>query len=179
MRAAKKNSCKTRGCRGIPTPASHSCYCSKCKTRRWRERHPLSYSFHKLKMRALERGKDFTLTREEYFKFAKDTDYGRLKGKTSLSLSIDRVENAFGYHSWNIRAITVSENARKSFVPFFQQQGLTRAEREEVAELDKKFSRQLHTIANIVAEAHERGSDEFWKEYFARKQDFLDSVESH
>jgi hypothetical protein len=68
-----------------------------------------------LKQRAHERGKDFTLTREQYIEFAVKTNYAKMKGKTSMSLTIDRIDNNQGYHVWNIRCITLSENSRKLF----------------------------------------------------------------
>jgi hypothetical protein len=79
----------------------------------FKERFPLKYSFQKLRARARERGHEFSLTYEQYEAFAIKTDYARLKGKTSLSLSIDRKDDSLGYHHWNIQAITIRENSRK------------------------------------------------------------------
>jgi|GEM_PF-3185857 hypothetical protein len=111
----KTNHCKTSRCRGITTESGHSPYCAKCRYRRWRDKFPLHCSYNNLKKRAKERGKDFTLTREQYVEFATKTDYAKMKGKTSLSLSINRKDNSQGYHYWNIEAITLSENSRKLF----------------------------------------------------------------
>lgn len=116
MASYEHKRCRTRNCRGLVTKSGKSPYCSKCRSRRWAERHPLHYSFKNLKVRAKQRGKVFTLTRDEYLKFAKETDYGRLKGKTSLSLSIDRKDNSKGYSADNIAAITIRENCRKQWV---------------------------------------------------------------
>jgi hypothetical protein len=90
-------------------------YCSRCRSRRWKEKFPLHYSFKNLRVRAKQRGKTFTLTREFYVEFALKTDYHKLKGKTSLSLSIDRIDNRRGYEPGNIRAITLRENSRRQF----------------------------------------------------------------
>ena len=106
--------CKTPFCRSEADPKRcHSPYCSRCRTRRFKDAHPLRYSFGKLRNRAKERGKEFSLTFGEYESFAIKTDYARMKGKTSLSLSIDRIKNNEGYHVGNIRAITLAENSRK------------------------------------------------------------------
>lgn len=111
----KTNHCKTKRCRGITTKSGRSPYCAGCRYRRWRDKFPLHASFHALKQRAHERGKDFTLTREQYIEFAVKTNYAKMKGKTSMSLTIDRIDNNQGYHVWNIRCITLSENSRKLF----------------------------------------------------------------
>jgi hypothetical protein len=113
--------CRTKNCRGQITKSGRSHYCSKCRSRRWRDKFPLHYSFKNLRVRAIQRGKEFTLTREQYVEFAVKTDYGRLKGKTSLSLSLDRIDDTRGYTKDNIQAITLRENSRKQFVPYFQQ----------------------------------------------------------
>ncbi len=102
--------------------ANHSPYCPKCRARRWKAAHPLKYSFNKLRNRARERGKEFSLRFKEYERFAKKTKYDQLKGKSGLSLSIDRKDNSQGYYVGNIRAITISENSRKSHVAYFQRQ---------------------------------------------------------
>jgi hypothetical protein len=107
--------CATKNCRGRVTKTGRSRYCSKCRSRRWRDKYPLHYSFKNLRVRAKQRGREFSLTREQYVEFAVKTDYGRLKGKTSLSLSLDRKNNDEGYHLWNIQAITLRENSRKQF----------------------------------------------------------------
>ncbi|MDE2103690.1 MAG: hypothetical protein KGL39_41010 [Patescibacteria group bacterium] len=118
-----KHHCLTPRCRGkVNKKKEHSPYCSKCRRLRWKEKFPLHYSFSKLKFRAAERGKEFALTRDEYISFAIKTDYARMKGKTSLSLSIDRVDNSRGYSADNIRAITLQSNSRRQFVPYFAHQ---------------------------------------------------------
>jgi hypothetical protein len=117
------NHCLAPRCRGlVQKKICHSPYCSKCRGRRWATKFPLNYAFHNLRKRAKQRGKDFSLTRSEYIEFAIKTDYARLKGKTSLSLSINRIDNLKGYHVGNIEAITLSENSRKQFVPYFANQ---------------------------------------------------------
>jgi hypothetical protein len=86
--------CRTKFCRGGTFKQHHSPYCSKCRSRRFKERHPLKYSFGKLRARAKERGHAFTLTFADYEAFAKQTGYAELKGKTKHSLSINRRTNS-------------------------------------------------------------------------------------
>ena len=123
MSAIKKpKKCHTPNCRKFVTGGARSHYCSNCRTKHWRAKYPLHYYFNKLKQRAKERGKEFELTREQYIYFAKSTNYAKLKGKTSTSLSIDRIKNDGPYAWWNIQAITLRQNSRKEHVPFWQQQ---------------------------------------------------------
>lgn len=118
-----KHHCLSRNCPNVVDKKKcRSPYCSKHRTRRWRDKFPLHHSFHHLRNRAKQRGKDFSLTREQYIEFAIKTNYAKLKGKTSSSLSIDRKDDSQGYHHWNIAAITLRENSRKQFVPFFAKQ---------------------------------------------------------
>ena len=113
--ASKWKKCVVKGCRQAVGPRCHRNKCAKHHYHQWRDNHSLKCAFHHLRKRAKERGKDFSLTFEQYRDFAIKTDYARLKGKTSLSLSIDRINNDHGYHAWNIRAITLRENSRKLF----------------------------------------------------------------
>ena len=105
--------------------ASKKCHtnkCAKCKIRAWNEKHPLARAFHNLRSHARERGKDFSLTFEQFRSFALNTEYMKRKGRTTLSFQIDRKDNSQGYHAGNIQCITLYENCRKQFVPFFAHQ---------------------------------------------------------
>lgn len=77
----------------------------------------MEYAFAKLRTRAKERGHEFTLTFADYQAFVTSTDYWAKRGKTKLSLSIDRIDDARGYHADNIRAVTLSFNSRRRFAP--------------------------------------------------------------
>ena len=113
MRAVRK--CRTKFCSGIAMKSGHSPFCSKCRSRRWKETNPVKYSFSKLRNRAKERGHDFALTFEEYTEFVHATDYWKNRGKTAQSLSINRIRPEEGYHAGNIEAITLSMNSRLRF----------------------------------------------------------------
>lgn len=135
--------CRSRNCRGlVQKKHEHSPYCSRCRRNRFKAKHPLKYSWGNLKRRAKQREKAFSLTFAQYEEFAIKTDYARLKGKSSLSLSIDRKENHIGYHWWNIQAITLRENSRKQYVPYFaKQQENTNYEptAEELANIERQL----------------------------------------
>jgi hypothetical protein len=114
--------CRTKRCRGyVASKDCHSCYCAKCKIRRWNEKYPLHRAFHNLRSHARERGKDFSLTLEQFKVFAEKTDYMKYKGKSSWSLSIDRKDNSKGYEFSNIQAITLRENSRKQYVRYWRE----------------------------------------------------------
>ncbi len=81
----------------------------------------MRYAYECLRSGAAWRGKAFHLTRQEYEEFCLKTDYYKLKGKPSLSLSIDRVDNNGPYAKWNVAAITLRENSRKDRVPCLRQ----------------------------------------------------------
>lgn len=113
----KPKRCKTKRCRKPVLPSGRSPYCSRCRARHWRDRHPISYFFAKLRYRAKERGHLFTLTREQF------TDLWQQKGlnggKTKFSLSFHRIINSEGYHHGNLELRTLSENSRLKYVPYF------------------------------------------------------------
>jgi hypothetical protein len=127
--------CRTKFCRGITTDGGHSPYCGKCRNRRWKAKSPLKYAFAKLRNRAKERGHSFSLTFAEYEKFAIQTGYAELKGKTKYSLSIDRRDPSRGYHSDNIRAVSLSLNTRLQWanIPAWLKEEMVEAERQALS----------------------------------------------
>ena len=115
--------CLTPRCRRtVNKKKENSPFCWKCRWHTKKEKNPLMYSFGNLRRRAKQRGKEFALTFEQYRSFCLNTDYHKLKGKSSLSLSIDRIDNSRGYFADNIRAIELTTNSRRQFVPFFARQ---------------------------------------------------------
>ncbi len=111
--------CRTPRCRGRTSKSQHSPYCPACRAQRWKERSPVGYHFNKLKFRAKERGHAFTLTRAR-FEFLWLSGLSQNHGKHKFALSIDRIKNDEGYHDSNVRLLTLSQNARRNFVPFFK-----------------------------------------------------------
>lgn len=110
--------CATKFCRRLVHKTGKSPFCARCRSRRFKEKFPLKYSFNKLKQRARERGHAFNLTYDQYEKFAVESGYALDKGKQPTSLSIDRIEGSKGYEVGNIRVLTLSENTRKEFVNY-------------------------------------------------------------
>ena len=132
--------CRTKFCRGhvAKNNRHHSPFCSKCRSRRFRAAHPAMAHFLDLKNRAKQRGHEFTITFEHYYKIVwLDSGYAEKHGKTKECLSVDRKENHIGYVPGNLQVLTVSENARKRFVPHFknkaQEEAAIRETQKEIA----------------------------------------------
>lgn len=138
-----KNKCATKFCRGITTKAGKSPYCAKCRSRRWKAAHPVTYAYNKLKYRAIQRGKSFSLTLNEFEIFAKTSGWLDDKGKTAGSLSINRINPDLGYEVGNIEAITLSENSalanRQRYVPYFKNKA---DEAEAIKKVEAEIARQ-------------------------------------
>ncbi len=79
------------------------------------------YVFNLLKQNAKRRGKDFTLTLDEFRRFCAETRYLENRGRNKRGFSIDRIDNALGYSLDNIQILTTSQNSKKGVateVPF-------------------------------------------------------------
>jgi hypothetical protein len=121
------NHCLTPRCRGlVHKKKCHSPYCAACRMSRWKESHPIECAFHSLRGHAKERGKDFSLTLEQFRTLCLNTDYIERKGKESMSLQIDRIKSDEGYVAGNVQVISLRENTlkefRKQFVDFYKNQ---------------------------------------------------------
>lgn len=103
--------CKTKHCRN--DAAKGRTICEKCKSRLLKERHPVTYFFNALRNNARRRGKEFTLTMEEFKEFCEKTGYLGKKGKNGSDFSIDRKDHTKGYTKDNIQTLTLSENTTK------------------------------------------------------------------
>ena len=102
--------CSTKYCRNEPAPRRSICH--KCKSRREKENNPAFYYYNLLRCNAKRRGKEFILTLTEFKQFCEETNYIQLKGKTSKSMSIDRINSSKGYSIDNIRVLSLSENSK-------------------------------------------------------------------
>lgn len=102
--------CATKGCKN--EAAKHRKICEKCKNRLYRENHPLHYHYLDFRKRAKRRGKEFTLTENEFKQFCDLTNYLQEKGIYKDNCSIDRIDPTKGYSFDNIRKVTVSVNSK-------------------------------------------------------------------
>jgi hypothetical protein len=106
----KLKNCSAPYCKGT---ASKGDQCSKHRQREYRKNNPIKAAFQNLRSNASRRGKDFSLTFEQFKSFAIETDYIAGKGRTVESYHIDRIDENQGYHVWNIQVLTNSENVKK------------------------------------------------------------------
>lgn len=102
--------CKTKRCRNYVKSGE---YCSKCKSRKYRENNPERCVYLNLKSNAKRRGKEFDISFDDFLKFAIDTDYFKKRGIKKKSLHIDRIDESRGYTIDNIQTLTNSNNVKK------------------------------------------------------------------
>lgn len=178
MKSPARKPCCIRNCRRTVGPDEHSNKCSKHRRDWHRENHPFAYYLGKLKRRASERGIRFEISLAEYTAFAIKTDYASLKGKTSLSLSIDRIENSLWYAIWNIRAISLRDNSRKAYIPFHNGGAMPQNTSDEQRRFDVEYRKQCARIADCVGEIYSKGSSKFWDEFHKRKIALFESVDA-
>lgn len=125
QRKAKKGLCIERFC-GKSRPKNGKKFkglrCSCCARKKWAEENPGKYILANLRGNARRRGKEFTLTWEQFEAFLKRENYLRRKrGRTKTSVSVDRPKNEFGYHEWNIGTLTIRDNAwKRQYVDYFR-----------------------------------------------------------
>lgn len=92
-------------------------WCPRCAYRRLAELHPVTCAFNNLRKRARQRGKTFTITREEFERLVVSSGWIEKRGKTAKSLSIDRIDNSRGYEPGNLRVVTLATNSRLKYAP--------------------------------------------------------------
>lgn len=83
------------------------------RVRRWRENNKIQSCYLILKFHAKEREIEFSLSKEYWEKFCKETKYHLLKGIGKSDLTVDRKDPRIGYVEGNIQALTMKQNRRK------------------------------------------------------------------
>lgn len=89
--------------------------CSKHYQRKVKENDPVLYRYQNFKGNAKRRKKEFTITLDEFRNFCQETGYIIDKGKCGRNATIDRIDNRYGYHIWNIQLLTAKQNTRKYY----------------------------------------------------------------
>lgn len=88
--------------------------CSRCMMRAWRAANPMKAAYAHLKHNAKRRGKEFSLTSEQFAEWWKLNMLAMFpRGQNGDAISVDRIDQSRGYSLDNIQALTVSENSRK------------------------------------------------------------------
>jgi len=133
----KGKTCETKWCRTPKAIKSNGyllSHCWKCRSRMLARKHPITYVLNAMRGSARKRSLPFTITKEQFADWCKQTGYLEKRGKEPTSLTVDRVDHRRGYHIDNIKATPHALNSRMGFcVP-----GLTgipqNQERSEMAE---------------------------------------------
>lgn len=87
--------------------------CNTCRHKAEKERDPVRYTYGVWRRNARRRGKEFTVTLEEFRKFCVESNYMNGKGIGRTSLHIDREDETKGYTKDNIRALPNIDNVKK------------------------------------------------------------------
>lgn len=107
----KFRKCSTEGCR--KEARENRKECRSCEHIRLRDKDPVKLSFQNLRKNARRRGKEFTLTLEQFREFCIKHPYIQGKGRTKDSYHIDRIDETKGYSIDNIQILTNAENFKK------------------------------------------------------------------
>lgn len=75
--------CSTKRCTN--ERAKSRLFCHKCRKKKYKENNPVNNAYFILKYNAKRRGKEFSLTLEEFKQFCIETDYMSKKGRRSKS----------------------------------------------------------------------------------------------
>lgn len=69
--------------------------------------------YQQFKYNAINKGKEFTITPDQFIHFCNRTGYLIKKGMRGRAATIDRMCNVHGYHAWNIQLLTLRKNSSK------------------------------------------------------------------
>jgi hypothetical protein len=103
--------CAAYGCKNRPCAKKRGL----CHTHYNRHRQivdPVQARYEDFKYNALRRKKEFTITLADFRQFCAQNGY-LSKGRRGRSATIDRLDNRFGYHIWNIGIKTAIANTSK------------------------------------------------------------------
>lgn len=104
--------CCAYACKNSPHPKKRG-LCHKHYGILRRMLDPVYARYVNFKHNALRRHKDFTITLEEFRDFCERTGYIIEKGKRGRNCTIDRIDNRYGYHIWNIQIKSAKANTMK------------------------------------------------------------------
>lgn len=111
MSKKKLRRCDTKYCTKLAPYGRKKCW--KCIKRKYRAAYPIVAAYQNLRNNAKRRGKEFTITMDQFKKFCRKTKYLQGRGRAADCYSIDRIDNNKGYTVENIRVLTVAENSSK------------------------------------------------------------------
>ncbi len=104
--------CSTPYCRNKPRKGRRKCH--TCRGRLYTAAHPDIVAFLNLRKSAKRRGKDFSLTIDQFRAFAVKYDYLDKRGRHATGFTVDRIREWEGYHADNLQVLTNAQNAAKA-----------------------------------------------------------------
>lgn len=104
--------CCAYGCNSKPVYKKGN-LCHKHYRRKLRASDPVQIRYADFCYKARSRGKENTITLEEFRNFCERTGYIITKGKRGQNATLDRRCNVHGYHIWNLQLLTNRQNASK------------------------------------------------------------------
>lgn len=106
--------CSTEGCKNETKGRK---LCSTCRSRKTRAADPERYAYNNVKNRARKADIPFTISIEYFRQFCYEYDYIDNKGRTSKSMTVDRIEEGRlpGYVEGNIQGLEKGLNVKKYF----------------------------------------------------------------
>jgi hypothetical protein len=93
--------------------------CGPCGYKMQKKKYPVKRAYFTLRANAQRRGKEFTLTLDDFTAFCHASDYMANKGIRSASATVDRIDEERGYSADNIQCLTNAEN-RKKFAAYMR-----------------------------------------------------------
>jgi len=112
IKKSKGEFCCAIACSNKPHPKKAG-LCNTHYNRKRRIVDPVYNRYSNFKSKAKQRSKDFTITLPEFRQFCIDNDYIITKGMRGRRCTVDRLDNRFGYHIWNIGIKSNLANIRK------------------------------------------------------------------
>jgi len=91
----------------------HKKTCCSCNYLQKKASNPVRVAYTSLKYHAKERGKEFSLTLEQFKEFCIKSNYLNCKGIEKHSYHIDRIDETKGYEIGNVQLLTNVQNVRK------------------------------------------------------------------
>jgi hypothetical protein len=104
--------CCAHGCKNEPHKKKKG-LCHKHYHVYRRQVDPVENRFVNFKRNALRRGKEFTISLQEFRAFCETTGYIVTKGLRGFKATVDRIDNKRGYHIDNIQLLTMKANIAK------------------------------------------------------------------
>jgi hypothetical protein len=108
----KANRCNFNTCKA-KRGAGKLAYCNRHNYLVKKARDPIREIFYRRRGNAARRGKDWTITLDNFRDWCLFTNYHNKTSRSAYGLTIDRKDSRHGYHIWNIRTLRYDANSSK------------------------------------------------------------------